>query len=107
LECFLKGRAKTREWRDRLIGDVFDAYGGPVCKCCGETEFAFLSLDHIGGGGNRHRIALRKASKNPDVYNWVKKNKFPPGFQVLCMNCNWAIGKFGFCPHQKAKVLTA
>jgi hypothetical protein len=22
-------------------------------------------------------------------YTWLKKNGFPEGLQVLCMNCNW------------------
>jgi len=35
------------------------------------------------------------------LYSWLKKNNFPKGFQVLCMNCNFAKGKLGKCPHQK------
>jgi hypothetical protein len=32
---------------------------------------------------------------------------FPPIFQVLCMNCNFAKGKLGFCPHiKKPQTLT-
>ena len=33
------------------------------------------------------------------IYDWLKKNNFPPGFQVLCGSCNFAKGKYGSCPH--------
>lgn len=97
--CSEKSKRKLRDWRDRLMVEVMNAYGGCVCRCCGETRVAFLTLDHIGGGGNRHRAAM-KEERNTDIYTWVKKRRFPPGFQVLCMNCNWARGKYGECPHQ-------
>ena len=38
------------------------------------------------------------------TYKWLRKNGFPPGFQVLCMNCQH--GKRmcrGICPHQQGK----
>jgi hypothetical protein len=37
------------------------------------------------------------------LYLWLKQNNYPPGFRVLCMNCNFAIGHSGYCPHN-AKV---
>ena len=81
---------------------VFEHYGGspPKCACCGETHLEFLSLDHINGGGNKHRKEVGFGSQ---LYSWLIKNKFPSGFQVLCFNCNCAKGFFGYCPHQKEK----
>lgn len=34
---------------------------------------------------------------------WIRKNNFPKGFQILCMNCNWGKGnsKDNKCPHEK------
>jgi len=34
---------------------------------------------------------------------WIRKNNFPKGFQVLCMNCNWGKGhsKDNKCPHER------
>ena len=29
---------------------------------------------------------------------WLIKNDFPPGYQVLCFNCNYAKTAFGKCP---------
>lgn len=30
---------------------------------------------------------------------YYEKNKYPEGFQILCMNCNWGKGIYGECPH--------
>lgn len=75
---------------------VMEAYGGAQCACCGESTYAFLTIDHIDEDGAKHRAAIGQ-----HVYRWLIENDFPPGFQVLCMNCNW--GKHrngGVCPHK-------
>ena len=83
-------RARDR----RLRKAVIDAYGGK-CACCGETEFAFLVIDHINGGGTEHRRAV-----HGKVYSELRRRGFPPGYRVLCWNCNWAYRLYGNCPHQ-------
>lgn len=87
---------KAREKRKRIREEVIQHYGGR-CACCGESQFEFLTIDHIHGGGTKHRESLGGANY---FYNWLIKNNFPEGFQVLCMNCNWA-KRFGRCPHEK------
>jgi hypothetical protein len=89
---------KTKEHRKRLKEEVYMAYGGFVCACCGETEVSFLSIDHMNNDG----YAMRKIHGNSDsFYNWLKKNKFPKGFQILCMNCQFGKkNNHGVCPHQ-------
>jgi hypothetical protein len=83
--------------RKKIYKDkVFNAYGGYKCNCCGETNIAFLTIDHINGGGNAHRREIKT-----DFYQWLIKNNFPEGFQVLCHNCQWGKHKFGVCPHQQ------
>lgn len=67
-----------------------------MCVCCGESEMAFLSIDHIDGGGCEHRRQI----KSNRIYNWLINNRFPDGFQVLCFNCNFAKHVYGVCPHQ-------
>lgn len=42
-----------------------------------------LTIDHIGGGGSRHRLTTRYWS----FYKWLARQGYPDGFQVLCMNC--------------------
>jgi len=76
---------------------VMDAYGGK-CACCGETELAFLTIDHVDGDGADHR---RELGVKGVRYAWFIQNGFPKGFQVLCANCNF--GRHingGVCPHQ-------
>ena len=92
--------AYGRQIREGVKDEVFRAYGGWICKCCGITEHEFLSLDHIHGGGNAQRKANR-LQNGYTFYCWLKKNNFPPGYQVLCMNCNFAKRYTMVCPHQK------
>ena len=77
---------------------VFNAYGGYICKCCGESNSAFLVLDHVNGNGNKHRKEIGTSSTNLQL--WLKKNNYPEGFQVLCYNCNNAKYYKGICPHK-------
>ena len=78
------------------------AYGGYRCACCGVTEPLFLTLDHVNNGGTQHRNRLGSGSTK--FYTWLKSKKYPPGFQVLCSNCNH--GRYrngGVCPHKTEK----
>lgn len=87
----------ARQTRRRCRMRVFDVYGGAKCACCGEDHYEFLTIDHIDGNGAEHR---RQLGTKRDIYTWLKKNSFPPGFRVLCMNCNFALGYHGYCPHR-------
>ena len=123
-----KDREHKREWRNRKLANgspeevaairaaesaqtkraqavcrdqVFAAYGGYKCACCGETESMFLSIDHIDNNGAEERKSGLYSGSGYSFYRWLRKNKFPPGYQVLCMNCQ--VGKHkngGVCPHQ-------
>lgn len=80
--------------------EVYNAYGGYICKCCGETERLFLSIDHINNDGAEHR-RREKLQTGEQLYRWLKRNGYPDGFQVLCMNCQWGKrNNGGVCPHQ-------
>ena len=81
--------------------DVLTHYSGgsPRCACCGENMIEFLSLDHIYGNGSAHRRELKH--RGTFTYLWARTNNYPAIFQVLCMNCNFAKGKYGYCPHQR------
>ena len=100
----LRGIARRR----KLKQDVIAAYGNK-CACCGETRIEFLSVDHVNGGGTEHRRSIRSAERGTPYaasyfYYWLKKHGYPQeGFRALCMNCNWAIGAYGSCPHQSEK----
>jgi len=99
-ECKEKGIMNySQRTRQRLRLEVLQHYSAeePLCDCCGETHIEFLSVDHVKGGGQKHRKVIGQSG----LYSWLKKNSFPPGFRVLCHNCNQSIGLYGYCPHQK------
>jgi hypothetical protein len=80
---------------------VFEAYGGYKCNCCGENEPMFLSIDHIDNDGANERKSGKYCGSGTGFYQWLRKSKFPLGYQVLCMNCNTGKHKNGgVCPHQ-------
>lgn len=77
--------------RVELRLEVLNAYGGPKCAWCGETELRFLELDHIDGGGRQHLREINSGGRiasGTALYCWLKKNNFPAGFRVLCRSCN-------------------
>lgn len=92
--------ANLKKWRFNIKTQVLCAYGGqqPCCACCGETRIQFLAIDHINGGGTKHRKSIGVSSGHK-FYLWLRNNDYPPGFRVLCHNCNQAIGSYGVCPH--------
>jgi hypothetical protein len=84
---------KAREYAQKVQREVFAAYGN-VCSCCGESKPEFLSIDHIDGGGTAHRKRIS------NIYTWLRANKFPSGYRILCFNCNCGRERNGgVCPH--------
>ena len=106
-------RAIKRRYSHKRYHEIkmktFEMYGGAICHCCGEQELLFLTLDHINEDGAKHRKEMlpnpttsRYNTSGLKTYMWLKRHNYPPGFQVLCRNCNW--GKHqngGTCPHKK------
>ena len=86
-------KARTQERKELVLRH----YGG-ICVCCEEQELKFLCLDHVDGGGNKHRAEVGGGTT---FYNWIIRENFPAGFQVLCHNCNFAKGAYGSCPHDR------
>ncbi len=90
---------KEREWKRRVKIEVFSHYskGKPKCNCCGFSKLEGLSIDHIKA---IKRSGNKSSLRSLRLYLWLKKNNFPDGFQVLCINCNSAKSDKEFCPHQ-------
>lgn len=66
------------------------------CNCCGEKHEEFLTLDHINNNGAEHRREVKGGS----IYHYILTHGFcASDYQVLCWNCNAAIGFLGYCPH--------
>ena len=105
--CAQKRVVVGKAYSARLKRATFEAYGGCKCACCGEATFEFLSIDHIDNSGAVHRKHLRHGEGDNGgggmrTYLWLKRNGYPPGFRVLCRNCNAAYGELGYCPHQSS-----
>lgn len=92
------GYHKTYRVKIRLQCLVHYAGNPPKCACCGEKHIEFLSIDHINGGGVKHRKQL---GAKWTIYAWLKKNNFPKGYRILCHNCNLSKGFYGYCPHER------
>lgn len=74
------------KYREQVRKETFIAYGGPCCFGCGETEDCCLTLDHIEQDGAIQRKITKQGSGSM-FYRWLKARNFPPGFRVLCFNC--------------------
>lgn len=92
-----KRNATSRQWHRNLRIAAIEHYG-KTCACCGESSLEFLCIDHISGGGNRHR---KQVGCGRNFYSWLKKNNYPEGFRTLCHNCNQSLGYNGYCPHHR------
>jgi hypothetical protein len=90
--------AVRNEYPRKLRREVISHYGGR-CMCCGITEFTMLTIDHIKNDGAQQREEIGGGYR---FYCWLRRNKYPPEFQILCFNCN--ISKHlsgGVCAHKK------
>ena len=101
-------KERKRYYYHSLRMEVFNGYGGPVCLCCGETEYDFLTLEHSKRDGAKQR---KKFSGDPTgrhgnqmkLFLWLRNNNYPDnlGLEVLCSNCQrgrWH--NTGACPHE-------
>lgn len=92
-------RKRERDYNARIKLQVLKEYceGDIKCLCCGEVHIIMLSIDHINRDGAAHRRVIGRGSGR--LYAWLRKNNYPPGFRVLCINCNMTLGTTGTCPH--------
>ena len=72
-------RDKMKAYRDKHRFLVIKHYskGKFECICCGEKRYRTLTIDHINGGGNKHRKEIGK-----NLPRWLIKSNFPDGFQI-------------------------
>lgn len=95
----------AEQMRDKRIArlamlrlEMIVAFGGK-CKCCGESEPAFLTLDHVNNDGSIER----RVRSNRQTIQLLKKLGWPKdGYQLLCYNCNMGKARNGgVCPHKR------
>jgi hypothetical protein len=90
----------AKRYSTKLRVEVLRHYG-QACSCCGESTQEFLCIDHIKGGGGKHRNEI---GSGYCFYLWLRSSGYPDGYRVLCHNCNMAIGFYGYCPHDKYQI---
>lgn len=97
-----KYRAQANETHRRLgkrnRDELVEAYGGR-CNCprCPEANPAFLTLEHLNGGGKAHRAKVgRHAYADLRRRGWPKE-----GYTLLCWNCNAMTRGGKVCPHME------
>ncbi len=98
--CLDKRWISRRNRRNNLKLKIFKVYGD-ACKCCGEKNTKFLTIDHINNNGT----IQRKMKKVHNTHKWIIENNFPKDIQILCWNCN--LGKNyngGICPHKESVI---
>lgn len=115
--CSEKRNQALLRYRLKLRAEVFQAYGGAKCACekCPEHEnphIQLLTVNHVGGGGTRHRVSIG-GHRIPGggitfggyhTYAWLRKHGFPPGYNILCWNCQWGVHtNHGICPHMESQ----
>lgn len=94
----VKNRARERLRKFKSM--VFEHYG-QQCVCCGVTEEAFLTIDHINKNGKEHR---EEVGQGTAFYRWIVKFNYPVDLRILCMNCNYGQRRRPECPHQVDKL---
>jgi hypothetical protein len=78
-----------KDYRARVRGLVLSHYsaGKNECASCHESCQSFLCVDHVNDDGYLKQGKTCRAGSS--LYGWLFKNDFPPGFQILCHNCNY------------------
>jgi hypothetical protein len=88
-----KYKRSTKKWKLALKIRVLQHYSNGLLTCayCGYSDLRALSIDHVASNGAEHRKQLKnnKRGEGKCLYVWLEKNHFPPGYQVLCMNCQF------------------
>ena len=70
---------------------------GRACACCGQPRQWSLELDHIEGGGTKHR---HEVGGGLGVYRAARRESWPKSkYQMLCSTCNRGKWRNGVCPH--------
>lgn len=95
-DCLGRFSPDSADWNLKLKLETMEAYGGVKCACCGVSNHHCLNIDHIENNGSEHRKVTGGGGQK--TYLWLKENDYPPGYQVLCFNCNFLKYRSGQIP---------
>jgi hypothetical protein len=82
--------ARERERRGLLKLETFNHYGGASCSFCHKCEgdLDVLTLDHT----EPCKLGRNCPYSGWRLYEYLKGLGYPPGYSVMCFNCNWVKG---------------
>lgn len=80
-----RNAAVARRYADALKKKVYDHYGNK-CTRCGFDNPDALTIEHENQKGADHRRAIGVGGRR--IHKWLVDHNFPPGFTILCQNCN-------------------
>jgi hypothetical protein len=105
LSRIIKRKVSFKIRMNKLREAIIRGYGGKcTCPECPKINPAFLTIEHINGGGTAHR----KTNSPYGVMKEIVDNNFPPDYTILCYNCNCAKAhrsNNNTCPHLMSKNL--
>ena len=78
--------AQRCHYKLKLNVIAYYSQGNMACSRCGFADIRALSVDHINGGGTKHRSEVGEGRA---FWRWLVKNNYPEGYQILCMNCQF------------------
>ena len=91
----------ARQYNAKFRQRVLNVYGNKRSGG-GEEHQEFLQVDHANNDGAQHR---ELTGGGHTFYKWLVKNGCPrDGFRLLCCNCNFSRGRYGYCPHENEKI---
>ncbi len=78
-----------RQRQNRIEAVVLAHYGNGKLSCvkCGFNDIRVLSIDHIDGGGCKHKAQIDR--QGYQLYKWLQEENYPIGYQTLCLNCQF------------------
>lgn len=82
-------RERLRIARRGLFREIFDLLGSK-CSVCNFDNVWALQIDHIKGGGYKHRKKFKSMAYYADILKSIKKGENK--YRVLCANCNFIEG---------------
>lgn len=68
---------------------IMEKLGGAHCRKCGFADVRALQIDHINGGGRKHRLNLGRGFGYQYYQDILDDPAIADKYQILCANCNW------------------
>lgn len=97
-KSLLQRRKENKTYTLNIRRKLIEGYGGK-CECCKESEYMFLTIDHINNDGAKERKEF--SNDMGKFYRKLIESNYPKdNYRLLCYNCNCCRSSYGKCYHQ-------